>query len=696
MTKFELFNTQHTFYNITDLSTVELPDYEICYTHTTSKDKVQNSYPNLACSFDIETTTYNKGDETNEDYIAWMYAWMFCISSPNGYILPILGRTWEEFKKLNDWLAHKFRLNEQNRMAIYCHNLGYEFQFARNFLDVESLFAREKRKPLKVQCNHSLEFRCSWRLSNMSLDKFIQNTPGAIYHKQSGSDFDYAKIRYPDTELTDTELGYMYCDVVGLNEAILHLLKEDTIASIPLTSTGYVRRSCRAAVQANEENYVTFLHKSLTPEQYVLCKTGSRGGNCGVNACYTNLYLYDVFSKDIKSSYPAVMEVKPFPMTAFRSVSPSLSSYDSYHPEYAFLMDVTFFDLKVKNISTVAYLALARCTGCSEPQVANGRIISCSFASMVITDVDFEIIRTHYYYSELVINRLYCAKYDLLNYEFRKSLLDIFTEKCRLESGDPYLYMKSKNRVNSYFGMMLTDICSPEITFDSRKDMPWDKGDIDIDSMLDRYYHSRNSFLSYQDGLWVTAWARYRLQQGIDALSDDIVYCDTDSCKFLNEANLTLFDRLNTEWDKEVYSIKDLDVYPTLNGKQYKLGQWETDGHYSTFITLGAKKYAYRYAESPYNKPAKRNKIEVTVAGLSKSKGSAYLKAHGFESFAIGTVFPPEYSGRTVAHFNDTNTASRITINGHTFLSGSNIAIVPTTYELGVTADYYSYFTSVQ
>lgn len=686
---------QVAFYELSDLSTVErlIPKYTIEYKKSTRNDVEQVSYINLPMSFDIETSTIQTKGGDNPEYIGFMYIWMFAIAD-----IGIYGRTWEEFKQLKTWLVRTFKLHAMRRACIYAHNLGYEFQFMRNFLQVESVFARQKRKPIKVSADSSLEFRCSWRLSNMSLSKFIENTPGAQFFKRDGEKFDYRKIRYPDTPLSDLEMSYCYCDVVGLNEALAHLLKEDTIATIPITSTGFLRRECRAAVFENEENRILVEKKRLNPVQYVLCKTATRGGNCHANACYTNILLDDVYSMDIKSSYPAVMAVCKFPMSAFHNVSPTISNINSYANDYAQLIECTFYNILSKEVSTIPYIALAKCTSIYNPITDNGRVVRADRISMVCTDIDYNIICSHYYYDgEPEIHRLYVAKYGMLSYEFRKSLMEQFQRKCELESGDPYLYNKFKNKINAYFGMMLTDICSPEILFDNRTDLdPWGKGEIDIDAMLERYYSSKNSFLSYQDGLWVTAHARRRLQQGIDLTADDTVYCDTDSDKFLEESHIADFEKLNAEWKIECDKISDVPPYAIIDGKPIYLGMWDMDGHYSKFVTLGAKKYCVTYANDNYNKPKKRGKTEITVAGLSKESGSKYINEFGYEKFNIGCKVPAKYSGRLTAHYNDTNSAHRVNINGHEFLTGSNIALVPTTYEFGVSEDYYNYFTSVQ
>jgi hypothetical protein len=63
-------------------------------------------------------------------------------------------------------------------------------------------------------------------------------------------DFDYEKIRYPWTELTEREMLYCINDVRGLVQALKKemQLDGDTLYTIPLTSTGYVRRDCKKAM----------------------------------------------------------------------------------------------------------------------------------------------------------------------------------------------------------------------------------------------------------------------------------------------------------------------------------------------------------------------------------------------------------------------------------------------------------------
>ena len=646
------------------------------------------SYYNIPCTFDIESTTVENTAKSTPDkkaYMGFMYIWQFCIEDK-----VVMGRTWEEFDTLLTRLHQAFSLNDDKLLVIYVHYLAFEFQFMRNFLDVTSVFARKKRVPMKFECNHGFEFRCSYFLSNMSLEKFIKNTPNAIFNKQSGEDFDYKKLRLPNTVLSNEELSYCYCDVRGLSEAISYLLKSDTIATMPLTSTGFLRRDVRKAVLANPRNQEDIIRARLDPKLYVLCKTASRGGNTHANADYSDILLTDLKSKDRKSSYPAEMMVDNYPVTPFHAYKPSMENFDTLINSMACLIDVTIYHVCLKPTAVMPYLALAKLTHVTNPICDNGRIASADECSFVCTDVDFKIISSQYYFDkDIEIRSIYAAQYGKLNNEFRNLLREYFYQKTKLENGDPYLYAKFKNKINAFFGMMLTDICSPEIIYDSSSDEPWSKGAIDLDKMLNSYYSKRTTFLSYQHGIWVTANARKRLQDALDKVGHDSIYTDTDSVKYIGDHEAD-FKAVNEGWLADC-EANDIPPYVDVNGKRTYLGTWEDDGEYSQFKTLGAKKYAYIKANDP------EEKLHITVAGLNKIKGANYLEKHGgIKAFKVGTVVPKGSSGRTVAYYNDETEPHSITINGCTFTTASNVAVVDAEYTFGMSDDYLEYILNLE
>ena len=274
--------------------------------------------------------------------------------------------------------------------------------------------------------------------------------------------------------------------------------------------------------------------------------------------------------------------------------------------------------------------------------------------------------------------------------ELRKLILKQYFDKTTLKDKDPYLYMKQKNKFNANFGCMLTDICQDEVVYHENDCIPftYEKEDT-YEAQLDRYYSSRNSFLSYQHGVWVTAWCRYRLQKAINALSTDMVYCDTDSVKFFDSSvNRLLFNELNAEILDDINKC-GLECSVTYKGKKYTLGLWESDGDYKAFKSMGAKKYCYI---------DDKDEFHITVAGLSKSKARDWLEKHGgMDAFEEGTIVPKENSGRTSALYNDYERVRNLTLkNGEVIEVGSNMVITDVTYQFSLTEDYSNLLQNIQ
>ena len=682
-----------TIYSVNDFPfepvCAKLLSYRYCGHH-------QTAYISDFGTFDIETTTYQMSIIDNEpQYNAFMYQWQFCIDDK-----VIMGRTWDEFLELLEKLREGLGLSHNHYFVIYIHNLPFEFQFFRNFVRLSNVFALERRKVVKCVVNDAFEFRCSYKLSNMSLQKFVSSTPGALYYKKGG-DLDYKKIRTPSTPLTNEELAYCYNDVRGLREAILHLLhsEKDTLASIPMTSTGYVRREFRSAINANPRNHYIFRELQLDPYVYALLKTATRGGNCHCNPTLSGaLDNRNVFSNvgsyDMSSAYPAVMVQCKFPMSAFIKRDNKLSIIDKLIKDgnHALIIDCVFYNLQIKTLETVPYIPKAKCTKLWEERIDNGRVLSAEFCGIVLTDIDWKIIKSQYDFNGIDIFNVYSAKYDYLPLELRKKVIEQYTSKCTLKFGDQYLYNKYKNKINADFGMMLTDICRREITFDSKsKENPFNLEPWDIEGSMQKYYNSRNSFLAYQWGVWVTAHCRNRLQKAIDKVGIDAYYCDTDSLKYLgkHDEEFALLNKEILEEAKNCQLLTSCDVKNPKTGKieHFQLGIWEKEKTYKTFKSLGAKKYAYTYEFDKNGNPD--SSLHITVAGLSKIKGAQWLTEHGgMDKFRRDTIIPAGSSGRTVSSYIDYNAPYTLLFQGEKIKTGSAIAIYETTYKFSITDEY--------
>lgn len=717
-------------YNVHDFPYDDLKDIELLMTSKrASKKRNKRNYYNLICSFDIETTTIKpkiiefKNNKTVYEFTpyAFMYQWQFAI----GYRC-IFGRTWEEFTFLLNKLHETLNTTKENNVVVWCHNLPYEFQFCHQFLKIDSVFAKAKRKPIRVNTTDGFEFRCSLALSNMSLAKFCENY-NAVHYKKLDL-YDYSKMRTYKTELTEIEKDYCYCDVIGLNECIRNIMARegDTLLSIPMTNTGYVRNAFRAECLKNKRYHEILRKCKLTDEDYFLLQRMFRGGNCHANRYYIGQIMENVKSKDKQSSYPSVIATKEFPMSKWydfkdlvtdfetRGKDACVNDFYSYmygydysgHKEndwkyihHAAIGCLWFKNLKVRDDVVIPYIDVAHCekiipvypgdNAADKKPIRyhdNGRVLlhqNC-WTRIPLTNIDFQIIASQYSWDELKIEDFKVCTTKLLPIEIRKCLMDFFYAKTLFKGDDEkaYEYMKSKNRLNSAYGMMVQSLLNALIVFDPEKD-EWNEQKIeDAAEQIEQYYHNFKSFLSYSWGIFVTSWARYELQTALDYVGEDCIYTDTDSVKYINSEKYDAWFDERNEYLIELAKSVSPEAFCVKDGIEYVLGTWDDDGYYKRFRTWGAKKYAFEKIVTNKDTGEDELKFEITVSGMSKKKGS---KAVGcIENFELGKTFADV--GRTVSWYNDEHIHT-ITVDGATFLTASNIGILDTTYTLDITEE---------
>lgn len=623
-------------------------------------------------TFDIETSTIQKQDGSYEGF---MYHWQICLDG-----VVCFGRTWQELLTFLRTIQRTLEnYDEHYKLMCYVHNLSYEFQFLYNWIELTDVFAIDKRKPLKAtSILYNIEFRCSYFLSNMNLKKFIENTPNAHYFKGSG-DLDYHKIFTPKSKLSMNELGYCFNDVMGLYEAILNLLKEDTLKTIPMTSTGYVRRECRNNMRKNKNNRKQFIELALDDELYTLCKKAFRGGNTASNRYKTNFINYNVSSYDMSSAYPYAMISGLYPITPFQKIEiEDEEMLIDYNKRYCTLAIYSFENVRIKKGIPFPYIPYSKCLEFIAPKTDtkfkgkeycyNGRVLQADFLQIAMTNYDYDIFIQQYDFDEIYVENFNYAYKGFLPNELRNTVMEFFTLKSQLKGveGKEYEYMKLKNKLNALYGMIVTDIQRTENIFNANHE--WTKGETNT---VENYYKKKNNFLTYQWGCFVTAICRTNLQKIINKIGLDCLYIDTDSVKYVGNHDAA-FEEINQEmldWCKS----NDILNYVEVGGKKFFLGLYDKEKGYDEFITLGAKKYAYK----------QNGKLGITVAGLNKKKGAKELtEKGGLSKFQIGTEFLD--SGRKTVYYNDCK-KHIIKVNGCEIENCSNIALVDTTYTLGMT-----------
>ena len=599
-----------------------------------------------------------------------MYIWQCQIED-----YTIIGREWSE------WLIFCERAGEQLQqdeyIMMYVHNLSYEFSFLKGIYGFtpEEVFCIQPRKVLKCEMMDHIEYRCSYLLTNMNLATFTKKM--GVKEKLSGEDYDYSKIRYPWTVLSDQELEYCITDVESLVKAlkVYFAIEHDSFYTIPLTSTGFVRRDCKEAMRHFNRGEL----KNMLPDYdiYVLLKQAFRGGNTHANRYYAEEILENVSSYDRVSSYPDVMINELFPMSPWireDDIDIERACRKIFKQKRACLLRVSFKNIRLRDpMDGCPYIAKHKCRNLSHHYNDNGRILWADFLEISLTDIDFKIILQQYKFDVATIHEFYHCRYGKLPKALRDVIGKYYQNKTELKgvAGQELFYMLSKAKLNSIYGMSVQDICKRNILYEN------DQFKFD-DELTDLELYNKTiqqAFICYAWGVWTTARAREQLQIAINMTGDNFVYCDTDSVKFIDDGTVD-FTKYNKSRKQD--SIKNGGVATDRTGKQYYLGLYDYEGTYKKFITMGAKKYAY---------VDNADQLHITVAGCGKSKGAKELAERGgLESFKEGFTFYE--AGGTESIYNDIQDPIKVNIDGHSLLITSNVLIKESTYTLGVTGEY--------
>lgn len=653
-------------------------------------------------TLDIETTSVVKNDEK----YGFMYIWQMCVCG-----IVVYGRTYDSLFAFLQKIETLYDISKNQNHVIYIHNLAFEFQFLVQFInkyyDDMRVFSLDRRNPLKVSFG-GFELRCSYKLTNMSLARFTETEYYSAYIKAKG-DLDYRIYRDSKTPLTDVERTYIFMDVIALYHAIHSLMRseKDTIRTIPMTSTGYVRRDCKRACKKSK-SYMRLYHKqSLTEDVYKMLKAAGRGGDTSTNYRFAGEEIANVDSFDVASSYPFQLCCRKFPMSRFHLYGDveSVEELEGLLEKRALLFNVFFHSLRMKKDTTCLYLPISKALYYKKNErhkrtknvrIANGRVMYAKEISYTITDIDWRIIKDCYVWDSVEIGHCYTAKYAYLPTEILDVIMHYFKQKCvfkeEIESLEEleekgsiideqkerlslvsYLYVKSKNKLNAIFGMCYTDPVRENIVFDISSDTWWKAEEDDIAVSLEKTKKNNNSFLVYAWGVWTTAHAREHLHNLRKLTGEGTIYWDTDSSKAI-DVDISLIEKAN----KEIRVLCDeRHAYVQTDKKRYYLGVYEHEtknGKYHIFKTLGSKKYAYT---------DHKGKIHLTISGVSKEHGATELGS--IDRFKPGFTF--KKAGGVEIVYNDCPIHKIDTPHGK-LTNGANICVKESTYTIGISKEF--------
>ena len=583
----------------------------------------RKKFDNTIYTFDIETTSYlilnnkqipaldylklSKQEQQECIFMSNMYIWMFSINEKVYY-----GRTWAELRQL--LLRIEFWGTDVKKY-VFVHNLAYEFQFMRNAFKIKNVFARKSRKPIKFELDEfNFEFRCSYMMSNSSLEKLPD-----IYQldvKKLVGNLDYSLIRNSKTKLTDKELAYCENDCLVVYKYILKELETyKTIKGLPLTSTGHVRKELKEKI-IKDYGYRNKVRRSINVDGHIynMLISAFAGGYTHSNWIYTDEVIENIDSFDFTSSYPYVMVTHKFPASEFRKMN--ITKFEQMKDCFAYIVYVKFKNIKCKYFNN--FISQSKCKRILRGRYDNGRVIGADELEIVLTDVDLNFIIQTYEFDEYEILECYYSIYEYLPKQFIEFILQKYINKTQFKNveGKEVEYALEKAKFNSLYGMTVTNNIKDNVEFDNEKG--WSEIALNnetITKLLEK--EKKDAFLSFSFGVWITAWARFNLLSNLIKLDKYVVYCDTDSLKLKEGFDINVINDYNKSVEEKIKKVsKELEIDinkfkpKDTKGIEHMLGLFEHDASYKKFITQGAKKYAYV--------DTKDNKIHITVSGVPK------------------------------------------------------------------------------
>lgn len=658
---------------------------------------------NVYSAFDIETSTvWLSKRKYDYNVHSFMYIWQFQLED-----MTVMGRTWEEYfsfldilRKAIDQIRIDNKLDVNPLLVIWDHNLSYEWAWLSGLYPFtnDEVFFRDVRKPIYCRMFDTFEYRCSYLQTNLSLSKLCEQT--GVPEKLSGQKYDYDKVRFPWTELSDFEIQYCIRDVEALVQAMKYRVQRggDTLETVPLTSTGYVRRECKEAVCTN---YLAFCDIKPKQKEYELLRRAFRGGNTHASRYRVGEIISDVYSYDISSSYPTQQLTKDFPINRFRWLMLDNRTaeerleliFNFMGANYAAVGLYQFKNIRLKDPrNPMPYISLSRCQA-SQFIIDNGRILEAEYMEIALTEIDLEIVMDQYTYDMINVTECMVAAKGPLPEAYKEVIREYYRKKTALKGDESedgkYLYTKSKNMLNSVYGMSATDPIHQEITY---KDGEYTRTDYENMTEDEIEKKLKTASFPYSWGVYTTAYARLQLHKAIKLCGDKIIYCDTDSVK--TDGPIPIY-KLNDELKKA--AIRNNAFADDMKGNRHYIGLFEEDAHYDKFITQGSKRYAY----------ISHGKLGVTVSGVTRELNEKTGVPFAVEELGCLENFHPAVYDKkgnviskamvwhkaagTMAVYNDIDDFDyRDPKSGKTVHITKNVSIIPSSYVMTHSRDYRS------
>lgn len=644
----------------------------------------------IPIAFDTETSTFS-----GHSYI---YIWQMTVGTITYY-----GRYWRDFidilKSIANVIEHNIIIGIANTgfdMSFYdipliqlSHNENYCYNQLNSQPHHPILCEFGKKSQNKEDKHGIIKIVDICKISGLSLEKIGKNF---CKHKKMVGCLDYSKVRTSATPIKEWELSYCLFDTVVASEYLEYLYTEFTDKGIkfPLTATAMLRNDIKEMAKETKFD-VKSVSTELFPKFYSDYKYYMnflfRGGFTHANRFYTGKTVTNVTCVDYTSSYPAEMFLQKYPVERFKKFDGFNGEYKSrcgkfkefqFENDTAYIFDITIYDMRAITFHSVESVNKICKTELGTKLVKglvedNGRILQADKVKLCVTELDYLILQKYYYCSKIVVENCKKSKKGYLPDYVLKPMLRAYVEKTKLKNqklnNNPE-YFVAKGKVNAGYGCTVQklNLVSDELTVEYNDDL-------DIESYIYEHIHEwqklkntakykdkeqceleqiaymnakRNKILSCWWGIYVTAYARYKLLMQVCEIEqiapNCVVYCDTDSMYIKDFKKVK---HIIDDWNKKTL-IKNKKFLPK---EAYDLNTLDVDPPCLYFKTLGAKRYVKSYFVN--------NILETTatIAGLKKGvleKECGYDRELIYKTFDNAMMIKKESTKKLVPSYDYT------------------------------------------
>lgn len=556
----------------------------------------------------------------NYNGYGYIWLWVMGVNGENYY-----GRDIDDLYTMLNKIKDAAKPN--TTYVIWVRDLSMFYQFSKNYFVFDKVFARDRNDVLNCW-GDIFEFR-NFREITSKEDKIKRD--------------DYDKVYSPTTPLTEEELK----EFSFAATAMWKWIEENRVGDLFLLEHfNYSFAHCceRRFLKMIDwgEGYRKKIF-SLIPnlEAYNLLMGDNKSGFIWQNFYYENLKKEDVFSYDISSCYPGIMVRKKFPMTAFIKVE---------NPSLHYVREMLMED-KMAFIGTFYLKDLKKKTGYNWLTTKGNSVVEADeWTRLILNDVELRDILKNYKFSEIMVRELYTSRYGYLPDGIRNAIIELYKNKTELKGIDEKEYKAAKVLLNNIFGRSLQPAFYDE---EARADSNGEVFKYNIyfskeekeKKIYDKY---SKKILLPQWGIWTAAYGRHELLEICNKISImSVVYCDTDSVKFLDERNKVVFEEANKRVIEELKEAGMNGAAMDKYGNTHIIGTWEFEGKYDTFKAINYKQYFYSEGEN----------FDIKLAGALTENVKAYFNTIAAKErinvFSNDMEVPKEYKPFISRHYVD-------------------------------------------